>query len=201
MSLYRALLPFLAALAGCGGTDSPTDAGGTCDPAMYPCGPYGLARGSVIADLALQAKRDANRSGTAVDDPVTTVHLADYYADAKLSALVVVIGTETCVPCQNEQPTLLDVYNHYQPGGAVAFLEAIVQGQAGMPADTQVVDAWATRYQLPFDMTADPTGALAPYYNASAFPAAMVIAVREMRIVYAVNGPVDNLMQIIDPLL
>jgi len=191
-----------ASSVGCGGGASTADSdGGACDPKAYPCGPYGLAQGSTIANLSLPGKHDQNGSGNVLDDAVTTLQLADYFARPSLRALVIVIGTETCVPCQNEQPTLLDANARYAANGTVAFLEAIVQGQGGKPADTSVLDAWVTRYQVPFDMTADPNGTLLPYYNASAFPSSLVIRVKDMTLVTVKAGAIDNLTAILDPLV
>jgi AhpC/TSA family len=183
----RAALFLVGLLAACGGGGSHD----SCHATGYPCGPYGYARGSVVADLTLTGQRDSDGTGSAVDDPVAPIHLHDYFQDATLTALVIVIGTVSCVPCQNEQPTLVASYRAHQP--QAAFLEAIVQGAAGAPADTSVVDAWAANYSLPFDLTADPTQALAQYYPANAFPSAMVIRTSDMTIVYQVVGPADGL--------
>ena len=192
----------LAGAPGCGGSNSAKDTdGGSCDAKRYPCGPYGLAAGSTIANLSLPGKHDQNGSGNVLDDALTTLALADYFARPALRALVIVIGTETCVPCQNEQPTLLQANARYAQQGTVAFLEAIVEGQGGQQADTAVLDAWVSRYQVPFDMTADPAGALRPYYNTRAFPSSLVIKVSDMSIVSVMAGPVDNLAAILDPLV
>lgn len=186
------LLPVLAiVLTACtGGSNGAVD-GGACDAAGYPCGPYGLAPGSTIANLSIPGKRDQNHSGDVLDDPVLPITFADYHGTPGLRALLIVIGTETCVPCQNEQPDLLALHSRYAASGALAILEAIVQGQAGKPADTAVLDAWVTRYQVPFDMTADPTSALQPYYSSAAFPSSLLIRVADMSLVSVVTGPLD----------
>jgi hypothetical protein len=184
----------------CGGGGAIVD-GGACDSAAYPCGPYGLAQGSTIDNLVLQGKRDQNKSGDVLDDAIMPIAFADYHAAPGVRALLVVIGTETCVPCQNEQPQLISLYQRYAASGALAVLEAIVQGQAGKPADTAVVDAWVSRFQVPFDMTADPTSALQPYYSSSSFPWAFVIRVADMNLVSVVSGPPDGIEATIEALV
>ncbi len=181
------------------GCSSGTQASNSCDAATYPCGPYGYAAGATIADVALTGQRDTNGNGNATDDPVGTIQLSDYFHDPKLKALTIIIGSEGCVPCQNEQPDLVTLYQHYQ--GRVAMLEAIVENAAGQPADQRVINAWVARFNVPFDMTPDPTQALALYYPANSFPSAMAIRLSDMRIVYQVVGPADGLMQALDQIV
>jgi hypothetical protein len=179
---------FLVGLvAACGGGSSHA----TCNASDYPCGPYGFAEGAVIADITVMGQRDSDGNGSAVDDPIAPIHLSDYFHDTTLKGLVIIIGAENCVPCQNEQPDLVATYNKHKP--QAAFLEAIVQGAGGAPADQSVIDGWATNYMLPFDLTADPTSALASYYPANTFPSAMAIRTSDMTIVYQVVGTADGL--------
>jgi hypothetical protein len=190
----------LVLLSACGGGGGPAHDAGSCDTTSYPCGPYGFAQGSTIDNLSLSGKRDANQSGDVLDDPIGPIWLGDYHAQPGLRALLIVIGTETCVPCQNEQPQLLSLYRRYAASGALAVLEAIVEGQGGKPADTAVVDAWVSRFGVPFDMTADPTGALRPYYSSASYPWAFVLRVADMNLISVVNGPPDGIEATIEAL-
>lgn len=183
----------LCLLAGC---SSVTKSAVSCDAGAYPCGPYGYTTGAVIADLAISGQRDSNGNGNATDDPVVTIQLSDYFHDPKLKALVIIIGSESCVPCQNEQPSLVTLQQRYQ--GQVAMLEAIVQNASGQPANQAVIDAWVASFSVPFDMTPDPTQALAPYYTANSFPVAMAVRLSDMQIVYHVVGPDDGLQATLD---
>jgi hypothetical protein len=196
----RRWLTALLFACGCGGG---TQAPAACDAGAYPCGPYGYGMGATIADLTLSGQRDANGNGRATDDPVAPIHLSDYFHDPALAALVIVIGSESCVPCQNEQPDLVTLQQRYPGQGSpkVALLEAIVQNAAGQPADQRVIDAWVARFAVPFDMTADPDQVLAPYYPANDFPSAMAIRLADMRIVYQVVGPADGLQQTLDQIV
>jgi hypothetical protein len=191
-------LPWLLIVSACGSHARAVDAA-SCDARQYPCGPYGYGPGTVMANLTLVGQRDLNGDGSAVDDPAAPIQLADYFHANGLGALALVIGAESCVPCQNEQPMLVQLYRAY--GARVAFLEAIVQSSSGAPADQQVIDNWALRYALPFDITADPTQALAPYYPANTFPSAMAIRLADMRITYQMVGPADGLQAALDQIL
>src|ERR1700748_957951 len=91
------LLALLFLLGGCGGSSANKVA---CDARAYPCGPYGYAAGSVIGDPALLGQKDVKGNGSAVDDPLVAIRFADYFHDSNLSALAIIIGAETCVPCQ-----------------------------------------------------------------------------------------------------
>jgi hypothetical protein len=155
--------------------------------------------GAVLADIAVTGQRDTNGDGKATDDPVITIHMSDYFHDPKLKALAIIISSESCVPCQNEQPMLVTLYQKYN--GQVAMLEAIVQNAAGQPATQPVIDAWVARFNVPFDMTPDPTQALAPYYPANSFPSTMAIRLSDMHIVYQVVGPADALQATLDGLV
>jgi thiol-disulfide isomerase/thioredoxin len=180
------------------GCSSGMQASNSCDAGAYPCGPYGYAMGAVIADLAITGQHDTNGNGRATDDPVVTLQLAGYFHDPGYRALTIVISSESCVPCQNEQPDLVALEQHYN--GQVALLEAIVQNASGQPADQGVIDNWVARFNVPFDMTPDPTQALAPYYTSS-FPTTMAIRLADMRITYRAVGPSDGLMLALDQIV
>jgi thiol-disulfide isomerase/thioredoxin len=180
------------------GCSAPSQVSVACDAGAYPCGPYGYGMGAVIADFTVSGQRDQNGNGRATDDPVISIAMSDYFHDPKLKALAIIVGSESCVPCQNEQPDLVTLHQRYQ--GKLAILEAIVQNAVGQPADQRVIDNWVARFAVPFDMTPDPGQALAPYYPANNFPSALAIRLSDMRIVYQVVGPADGLQQTLDQL-
>ena len=201
---FRSLaLSSLLALAACGasGNHGGQD-GGACDPAAYPCGPYGYSVGSVVGDLTLTGRRDTNLNGSVLDDPIVPIKLSDYYANKKTQVLFISLATVWCGPCVNEQPSLVQLYKDYQTAGkGVAFLEAVLQDSAGKPADMTVVDSWAGTYSIPFDMAADPANALAPYYNPSSFPVQLVIKTSNMSLVYQHTSVSTDLKSVIDGVL
>lgn len=162
----------------------------TCDPAVYPCGPYGYQPGSVIEDLSLVARVDGNGDGKSDEtDPVGTIPLSRYFQDKNIYALVMTGSAEWCGPCQAEQPGLKDLYESYQKvGGHLAILETIIQDTNYRPSTIAVADRWKKRFQLPFDVAADPSVVLSPYYDINAFPMNMVIRTSDMKIVWQSNG-------------
>ena|SRR5579871_888060 len=190
------LLPIaFASLIGCGQavTVDPmetTKDEPTINAVKYPSGPYGYSQGSVVADLELTGQHDTNGNGL-IDpaDTIAPIHFADYYG-GKTKVLVVMVAAGWCGPCKMEQPGLVQLWNAYQSSnpGEVAFLEAIIQNPAGQPSDMVFVDQWAKTYQIPFDMAADPTVALGPYYNIAAFPMQMVLQTKDMTIQWQNNG-------------
>jgi hypothetical protein len=194
-----AALPALA-LTACGLVDTTTSEpiiergkGGdtaVCDPAVYPCGPYGYQPGSVIENLSLVARVDDDGNGTTdATDPVGTIPLSRYFQDKNIYALVMTGSAEWCGPCQAEQPGLRALYESYQQaGGHLAILETIVQDANYRPSTIAVADRWKARFQLPFDVAADPASVLSPYYDINAFPMNMVVRTSDMKIVWQSNG-------------
>jgi thiol-disulfide isomerase/thioredoxin len=201
--MKRLHLIALALLAGCGpGGGSPADMAKSCGAGAYPPGPYGATQGSILDNLTLSGRRDENMSGSPTDDPQKDIHFADYYKDPSVKALVILTAAEWCQPCKAEQPGLVTMYKDYKTKGAkVAFIEAIIEDNAGMVAAIANVDAWATTYKIPFDMAADPTRALGPYYNKSTFPMQMVVSTCDMSITYMNNGVSSDLQANIDLVL
>ena len=188
----HALLLLLAIGAGCSAKSAATDAG-ACNPAVYPCGPYGFGVGAILADLTLTGRRDLNHSGSPLDDPIAPITLGDYYREMKLDVLFVSLATVWCVPCTQEQPALKQLFLDYQTAGKrVGFLEPILQDASGQTATMTQVDAWTMNYALPFDMAADPQNALAPYYNPGTFPVQLVIRLPAMRLTYQHTGALTS---------
>jgi hypothetical protein len=196
-ALFGALLLGVGA---CGGAAAP--ASGPCLPAEYPCGPYGYAVGSTIADASLYGRRDRDGNDSALDDPAGPLRLAEYFATPGLRALVLSLSTVWCVPCADEQPLLVSLWERYRAGGQVAVLEVLLQRSNGDPADGADADRWASEFKLPFDIAADPMGALKGYYDPNAFPEQIVVRTADMSIRDLRHAAVDATLQsVIDPLL
>ncbi len=197
-------LASLIALAGCGthGAAQPPADAATCDPAQYPCGPYGYAVGSVIGDLTVTGRRDLNGNGSVLDDPIQPISLSDYFRDKKTKVLFISLGTVWCGPCATEQPSLVQLYESYKTAGqGVAFLQAILQDGHMMPSTQTDVDAWSQTYSIPFDMAYDPKNELAPYYNPTAFPEQLVLRTSDMTLVYQHTSTSTDLKSVIDGVL
>jgi hypothetical protein len=204
MPIFRSLaLATLVALSGCGNNHAQmqNDAG-TCNPAVYPCGPYGYSVGSVIGDLTVTGRIDVNGDGSVLDDPIQPISLHDYFANKKIKVLFISLATVWCAPCATEQPSLVQLYDGYKTAGqGVAFLQLILQNGQSMPSSQADVDAWAQTYSIPFDMAYDPQNALAPYYTPTAFPEQLVLRTSNMTLVYQHTSVSTDLKSVIDGVL
>jgi thiol-disulfide isomerase/thioredoxin len=198
--MKRYLLGFAAfSLVGCGAPmmldpmEQTQDPNKVAHPTVldYPTGPYGFTLDSVVApDLVLTGMTDSNTSGLLdTADTVKTFKVSDYYK-SKYKVLFIGVAAEWCVPCQNEQPALVSLYGKNKDN--VAFLEAMIQDVKGKPADMTVVTRWSKRFNIGFDMAADPTVALGPYYQQAAFPMQLIIDLSTMKITFQGNGSGGN---------
>ena len=185
---FFSLMAVIAAASACGGGGggAKTDAG-ACR-ATYPAGPYGTAVGATIDDLTLAGSQHYT-DGTPVDPSPKTIKLDGYRADPSVKVLAILVAAEWCVPCQSEQAEVVPAYNNYKTNKqGVAILEAITQKQDTSPADQGTIDTWAKHFKIPFDLTADTSGALAPYSNPQLFPSQLVITTCDMKIQWTHNG-------------
>jgi len=176
---------------------------GYVSPADYPAGPYGYAVRSTIADLTFLARVDASMKGDSNPGvtqapgapnistyPVQKIHFADYRKNFKV--LVINASAQWCPHCMDEQPDFKANYQRWNANGPkVGVLEVIVQDTSGRPAGMDIADQWARAYGLNFDIGADPTGVLSPYYDINAFPMNMVIKATDMTIQWSSNGNND----------
>ena len=197
LSVPFAFLVASVSICGCAAdppihVEEPGKGGGTlerCGEGIYPCGPYGTVIGTQIRDLTFVGRRDVNRDGDVTNDPSTKIRLSQYFQDKTIKVLVVLASAEWCPPCKAEQPELVALWKKYQQEKTpVAFLETVIQDVTGKPAQIDVVDRWAKAYGIPFDMVADPTAVLGPYYDTAAFPMEMVITTADMKIQAQWNG-------------
>jgi hypothetical protein len=197
---YAVLFALVLAGGGCGSNSTaPGNDLGSCDPAQYPCAPYGFTTGAVMQNLSLTGRRDFNMSGSPLDDPAATIQLGDYYKDKNLKVLLISLATVWCAPCASEQPSLVTLYQNYQSAHkGVAFLEVILQNAQAQPADQPTADAWAMTYKLPFDIASDPQNALMPFYNPSTFPVQLILDTSTMTILYDHTGTSTDLQSVID---
>src|SRR6476469_3980777 len=105
-------------------------------PASYPNGPFGFGVGNTLPNLRFQGKPGFG-SGQA-DLSLRPISLSDYqrHGTTQTKVLVVIACAAWCKPCQQEQPALNALWEHYQQTnpGEVVFVHAMVQngsGQAG----------------------------------------------------------------------
>jgi hypothetical protein len=162
-------------------------------PPWYPRGPYGTDIGDTMANLAFAGKTDANGNGTPVDDPMTTIFLSDYQRHALTHSKVLMLSlcAVWCVPCQIEEPQLVAMWKNYEAAvpGAVKFASVMAQDAGFRDPTESVINFWARRFQVPWDMLIDPQGVqLFPYSPEEAFPFHLVIRTRDMQITAKILG-------------
>lgn len=200
--MHRLLVAFCLSFVAfaCGGQPEPLDpispdeAGrgdqsGPCDPSVYPCGPYGFQEGATIRNLSHPGIRARSDGGLVHAGEVTTVSLADYYADKSIKAIVLTASAEWCDPCKAEQAGLVSLHKEFLGRNpSVAIFEAVVEDADGLPATIDVARRWARDHRLTFDVVIDPTGILKPYYDINAFPMNVVIRTSDMKITWQTNG-------------
>ena len=192
--LIAAACAFLS--AGCSTPSGNTSGSDVCDATTYPCGPYGVGVGDVIANATLTGRRDDNHDGRITDDPARPIQLSDYHGDPNVKVLALFITTEWCVPCRAEQPELIGIWNRSQSmKSGVAVLELLVQNTRGGAADQTTIDTWANGYGIPFDMAFDPMGNLGRLYTTGTYPSQAVITMRDMRIRWAEHGITSGALQ------
>ena len=167
----------------------------------YPSGPYGIGKGSVIANYKFLGYPNAMK-GTANLQPI---ELADFYnptGDAvyeagsvyevgakKPKVLLIDVASVWCGPCNYEAANVLPgLYLKYKPLGG-EFLSNIADGATpGKPATQKNLYNWTTKYDVDYPSVIDPTYKLSALFDQDAFPTNMIIDTKTMTIVMVIAG-------------
>lgn len=173
-------------------------------PAAYPDGPYGIGVGSTLRNLRLEGFA---APATAATD-LQGLALADFYnptgterfpagspygaATAKPKALLIDLCAAWCSPCQQEARELLPPRRAmYAPAGEI-LLALLDSTQPGVPAGKTTLSSWVHQFQVDYPIALDPARLFAAYFVTQAFPSAIVVRTRDMKIVFAHVGLVDD---------
>jgi hypothetical protein len=186
----------------------------TPDKADYPKGPFGVAKGSTIANYTFQGFINAKASSSALQP----IALADFYnphagdesykpesaaVDDRLypkgslygegkprpRALLINVAAVWCGPCNEEAKSTFPVkHAKYKPCGGEFFLQLSESAQMGEAATQKNLASWGKKYKSDFPIAIDPTYQLASLFDASAYPANMIIDPRTMTVVDVVMG-------------
>jgi hypothetical protein len=185
----------------------------------YPAGPYGVGKGSIIADLTFVGYANAVVKNDAMD----YISLHDFYnphgrdaswqpaageADDRLfpagspygegkkkpTVLAVDIASRWCGPCNEEAKCQLPEHHRvYGACGGGLFLQlqdGTTQGVAATPKDLYT---WSVKYyKEDFPTAIDPEGRLGVYFAANAFPQNLIIDLTNMQIVEVIAGVPDK---------
>lgn len=167
----------------------------------YPNGPYGVAKGSVIANYKFVGYPNALKDSETLQE----IELAEFYnptADTlyeegsvmevgtpKPTALLLTVSAIWCGPCNYEADKVFPgLYEDYKPKGGEFFVQLADGATPGKAANAKALRSWTDTYEVDYPMAIDPSYQLGALFEADAFPANMVIDTRTMRIVEVTSG-------------
>jgi hypothetical protein len=191
-------------LVGCGGTPDPIHSPAihpsetaknpsdvhtaSCDPKLYPCGPFGYQSGDVIPNVAFTGRlKPGDANSTAA------IKMSDFFQDKSVKLVALLVAAEWCGPCQQEQGELVDAYAAYKAKNAgVAFFEVLTESTNRSPADLATVDRWTAKKWtnastgmgnklITFPVGADPSYTVVPL-GLTAYPTQILIQTSDMTI-------------------
>lgn len=201
------------ALIGCGSTGdgggdgqlAPTFPEGTGqdahDTLAYPEGPYGVGKGSVLANYKFVGYANAMK----VSDSLQSIQLAEFYnptgdgkyeagsvfevGTAKPKALLLTVSAVWCGPCNYEADQILPgLYAKYKPQGGEILLTLADGPTVGVAAKQKSLYNWTQKYDVDYPASIDPTYKLGALFEADAFPANIIVDARTMKIVEVISG-------------
>lgn len=228
-TVFSSIALFLAAsLAGCssdttsttGGSSASTSGGSTSGDMQapdfpgggqtahanvaYPAGPYGLKKGSIIANYDFIGFADSMK----VSNALQGISLADFYnptgkdvypegsphgaGQPKPKVLLLDVPSVWCPPCNYEAGTILPpLHTKYKPKGG-EFMEVLADGPTPGTAATQKnLFSWTKKYKIDYPTVIDPEYKLGPLFAQDAFPANLMIDTRTMKICDVIAGAPD----------
>ncbi len=170
----------------------------------YAVGPYGVSKGSTIANYQFVGFVNAMAS----KDGFQIIQLADFYnptgadvypegspygaGNPKPKALLIDVASVWCGPCNQEADTVLPgKYATYHPQGGEFLLQLADGPTPGDPAVGKNLTNWVTKYEVNYPATIDPSYKLGALFDADAFPANFIINTRNMQIVEVIAGVPD----------
>lgn len=187
-NLRNILIVFAASLgfaAACGdsdaGTDDTADTGANVDIGAgdtsggeYPAGPYGLAVGDTIENLAFVL-------------PDGTPTSLQQLRAAGTKAIYLNTASGWCTACREEQPAIQALHEELADDGLVVVI-AYFEDSEFNPATPAGAAAWISTYSLTFSVVADPEFVTSAYYDESQTPMNLVIEAEQMRIAHISTG-------------
>ena len=201
-----------------GGDDPPTFPGGQgqdpIKPAAYPAGPYGISKGSIIANYQFVGYINS----VVNNQTMQAIQLADFYnphgrdpsyqpaspaeddrlypegspygaGNKKPTVLALDVASVWCGPCNNEAKVELPPrYAKYAPCGGQFLLQLADGPTPGTPATPTHLYNWTKKYVEDFPAVIDPSYKLSALFKSDAFPANFIIDTTTMEIVEVISG-------------
>ncbi len=167
----------------------------------YPAGPYGVGKGSIIANYKFVGYANAQK----INNALQAIELADLYNPTgdgvfeegsvmevgapKPKALLIDVASVWCGPCNYEADQVLPgLYAKYKPLGGEFLLNLADGVTPGTSATTKSLYNWTTKYKVDYPATIDPTYKLSALFDQDAYPANMIINLKTMEIVEVIAG-------------
>lgn len=203
------------ALIGCGNTSG---SGGGDDGALapefpdgtgqqahgakaYPAGPYGIGKGSIIANYKFVGYANAMK----INNALQSIELADFYNPTgdgvyeegsvfevgapKPKVILIDVASVWCGPCNYEADQVLPgLYAKYKPQGGEFLLNLADGATPGKAATSKNLFNWTTKYDVDYPAVIDPTYKLSALFDQDAFPTNMIIDTKTMTIVTVYAG-------------
>ena len=142
----------------------------------YPTENIGKGEGLILENLSFPVDNDGN-----------TFSIKDIYDDADNRVLLVSTSAGWCSACIEEQPKLAALYNEYEERGLFILITLFENAEFG-PADINLARSWKRRYDLPFEVVADPAFQFGDYYDRNATPMTMLVDLDNMLILKIATG-------------
>jgi len=142
---------------------------------LYPAGPYGLAEGDIIQDLAFVLPDGGE------------LRLSDIRNVPGAKLLMVSTSAGWCTACIEEQPKLQNFYEVYGPDG-LQVMVSLFEDINYNPATEGLAKQWKAQYDLDIWIVADPDFVWDAYYDSSLTPMNMIVRLEDMIILYLKTG-------------
>ena len=186
-----------------------------CSGVSYPCGPYGTGSGDVAADATFSAYLDPGhlcKANTAMKMDLSALSPVSFSrwhqggaacAGKRRSLLWVSLSAGWCPSCANEVSKLQARYQQGKLDPRVAVLDVVLETKTkGQPATAAFLEIWIKASDLTFPVALDSSAAMTRYFSAKDLPAAMLLDLQTMKIVYKATGAqVSNVEQAADSYL
>ncbi len=173
----------------------------SCGAGVYPCGPYGTAVDSVVANMELQGYMDAKEHCLDHKDKkqdtaaLRKASFKDYHlgdsscASMKRTLLWVMVSAGWCAPCQDEVKKVQAKYEKAAYDERLGIINVVFETtKNNVPADAAFIKQWADGFKLSYPVLMDPSFKMGAYFSKKAAPFNMLVDTSTMKIKYRSTG-------------
>ena len=172
-----------------------------CEPAVYPCGPYGSDRGAVVADLSLKGYLDpdylcrAEKDASSDRSQLRSFSLGDFHrgsprCSAKNKALLWInVSAGWCPSCASEASAIQQSYSSGNWDPRLGFFSALFDTEKyGQPADEAFLKTWTAKLGLSFPVAIDPEFLMGRFFGRNVAPFNLLVDLKTMKVVFRQAG-------------